>query len=442
MTKPAQPAGWATRLPFFYGWIVVAVAFVTMAFGVNARTAFSLLFPPILDEFGWQRGTIAATFSVGFMVSTGLTPLIGILMDRYGPRLTIPLGALLVSSGLMTATLASQPWHFYVTLGALVVGGSVFISYIGHTLFLPNWFERRRGLALGLAFAGVGVGSMTLLPWMQQTIQSAGWRQSCWIVAIVLLLVVVPLNLAFQRRRPQDLRLQPDGAVAGSEEGGSGAPTQADGIVDRAWVETEWTLPRAMRTARFWWLMLSFSAGLYAWYAVQVHQTRYLIDIGITAKAAAYALGLVGLCGIAGQIAIGHLSDRVGREWAWTFGSLGFVATYACLLLLREWPQHWLMYIMVGAQGFLGYGLASVFGAVPAELFAGKRYGLIFGVIASAAGIGAALGPWAMGLMFDHWGRYDQSFVVAIAVCGISILGMWLAGPRQVRLVAGRREKV
>jgi MFS family permease len=94
---------------------------------------------------------------------------------------------------------------------------------------------------------------------------------------------------------------------------------------------------------------------------------------------------------------------------------------------------------MVGSQGFLGYGAASVFGAVPAELFAGKRYGLIFGVIASAAGAGAALGPWTMGLMFDHWGRYDQAFVVAIAVSGLSVLGMWLAGPRHVRLVAGRR---
>ncbi|MEE1545200.1 MAG: MFS transporter, partial [Alphaproteobacteria bacterium] len=342
------------------------MAFVTMAFGVNARTAFSLLFPPILDEFGWQRSTIAATFSIGFMVSTGLTPLIGILMDRFGPRLTIPLGAALVGLGLMSATMASQPWHFFVTLGALVVGGSVFMSYIGHTLFLPNWFERRRGLALGLAFAGVGVGSMTLLPWMQRIIESDGWRQSCWTVAILLLVVVLPLNLFFQRRRPEDLGLLPDGASAGPGDDAGGAPAAPDGIVDRAWVETEWTLPRAMRTARFWWLMLSFSAGLYAWYAVQVHQTRYLIDIGFSDKVAAYALGLVGLCGIAGQIAIGHLSDRVGREWAWSFACLGFVATYVCLLLLHEWPQHWLMYVMVGVQGFLGYGAASVFGAVPA----------------------------------------------------------------------------
>ena len=140
--------------PFFYGWIVIAVAFVTMGIGVNARTSFSLLFPPILDEFGWSRGTVAATFSVGFIVSTVLTPFIGAMMDKVGPRVVLPLGGLLASMGLIFSTFAYEPGHFFITLGALVVGGSVFMSYFGHTLFIPNWFDRRRGLAMGLAFAG------------------------------------------------------------------------------------------------------------------------------------------------------------------------------------------------------------------------------------------------------------------------------------------------
>ena len=131
-----------------------------------------------------------------------------------------------------------------------------------------------------------------------------------------------------------------------------------------------------MRTGKFWWLMLAFTTALYAWYAVQVHQTRYLIDVGISAEAAAIALGLVGVASIGGQIVIGHFSDRVGREWAWTVSLLGFVATYGCLLLLRAiFPSQPLMYAMVFVQGFLGYGMSTVFGAVPAELFAGKRYG-------------------------------------------------------------------
>ena len=196
-SRPAPKAHFGSRLPFFYGWVVVGIAFITMAISVNARTSFSLLFPPILDEFGWARGTIAATFSIGFVVSTVMTPFIGALMDRFGPRIVLPLGGVLTSVGLVTSIYSTEPWHFYITLGVLVVGGSVFMSYIGHTLFVPNWFDRKRGLAVGLAFSGVGVGSILIFPWMQHAIQTEGWRFSAVVIAIVILVIIVPLNAIF-----------------------------------------------------------------------------------------------------------------------------------------------------------------------------------------------------------------------------------------------------
>src|SRR5712691_3746006 len=144
-----SPRRWAggsmpRRLPVFYGWVIVAVAFVTMGLGVNARTAFSLLFPPILDEFGWERGTTAGAFSFGFIAAIAYAPAIGMLMDRFGPRLVIPLGAVLVSAGMILATFISQPWHLDLTMGVMVGGGTIFLSYMGHSLFLPYWFTRRR----------------------------------------------------------------------------------------------------------------------------------------------------------------------------------------------------------------------------------------------------------------------------------------------------------
>tara|TARA_A100001015_G_scaffold321428_1_gene452124 strand:- start:7114 stop:7632 length:519 start_codon:yes stop_codon:yes gene_type:complete len=157
-------------VPFYYGWIVVVVAFLTMAIAVNARTSFSLLFPPILSEFEWSRGVTAGVFSIGFVVSTLLTPCIGMLMDKFGPRVVIPIGAILTSTGLICSTISSEPWHFYFTLGVLLIGGSVFMSYFGHTLFLPNWFDRKRGFAMGLAFAGAGLGAILLLPVIQNII--------------------------------------------------------------------------------------------------------------------------------------------------------------------------------------------------------------------------------------------------------------------------------
>src|SRR6185369_4101811 len=113
------------RLPFFYGWLIVAVTFVTMAIGVNARTSFSLFFPPIITEFGWERGVTAGAFSFGFLVSAVASPLIGRMMDRFGPRAVMELGVALMGGGLLLAPLTSQLWHLSLTIGVMVGAGSV-----------------------------------------------------------------------------------------------------------------------------------------------------------------------------------------------------------------------------------------------------------------------------------------------------------------------------
>jgi MFS family permease len=422
------------RLPFFYGWVVVGVAFVTMGVGVNARTAFSLLFPPILDEFGWERGVTAGAFSFGFLVSAVLSPLLGRLMDRRGPRVVMELGVGMMALGLGLATLAREPWHLYATLGVLVGGGSVCLGYTGHALFLPNWFVRRRGLAISLAYSGVGAGSIVLLPWLGGFIAEAGWRAACFALGVLVLALLAPLNLLL-RQRPADLGLEPDGDRAA---GDPRAARRTANVVDPAWVAVEWTLGRAVRTARFWWITVGYFAGLYAWYAVQVHQTRYLIDVGFGPDEAAWALGLVSLAGIPGQIGLGHLSDRVGREWVWTVGSLGFAVCYAALLLLRAAPTPGLLSLMVVAQGMLGYGLTSVLGAIPAEIFEGPHYGTIFGTLMLSAIAGGAAGPWVTGALFDLTGSYALAFWLAIALCVLSAAAIWRAAPRTVRAVAGR----
>ena len=421
------------RLPFFYGWVVVAVAFVTMAFGVNARTAFSLFFPPLLDEFGWDRGVTAGAFSFGFVVSAVLSPLLGQLMDRRGPRVVLELGVIFVGVGLMLATLVRSPWQLYATLGVLVGGGSVCTSYTGQSLYLPNWFVRRRGLATSIAFSGVGIGSIVLLPWLQTLIARAGWRAACWWLGVVVLVLLIPLNLLV-RRRPEDLGLEPDGDRP--TDGAVGA--RANNVVDPAWAAIDWTLGRAMRTARFWWMALGFFCGLYSWYAVQVHQTKYLVEIGFTPTHAAWALGWVSLIAIPGQIVLGHVSDRIGREWVWTVGSAGFVLCYLALIVLRDAPTPALMYFMVASQGMLGYGLTSVIGSIALEIFQGRHYGTIFGMLMLASIGGGAAGPWVTGALYDAVGSYTIAFWICIALSTVSAIAIWLAAPRQVRAVAGR----
>ena len=424
------------RLPFFYGWIIVVVTFVTMAIGVNARTAFSLFFPPIIDEFGWERGLTAGAFSFGFLVSGAVSPLIGRLMDRAGPRAVMELGVVLMGGGMLLAPLTSEPWHLYLTIGVMVGAGSVCLGYSGQSLFLPNWFNRRRGLAMGLAFAGVGIGSMTLLPWVQHMIEQSGWRTACTAMGILILVVLAPINLLL-RKRPEDIGLQPDGDAAPSA-----SVKTVSYVVDNDWASIDWTLSRAVRTARFWWLATGYFGGLYIWYAVQVHQTKYLLDIGFSPGVAVWALGAVSLLGIPGQIVLGHVSDRVGREWVWAASCLGFAICFAALIALAKFPTLLLVYVMVLAQGALGYGLTSILGAVVLEIFQGKHFGSIFGTIMLAALAGGAAGPWATGLLHDLSGSYTLAFAIGIGVSGLSAVAIWLASPGKVRAVAGQLHRV
>ena len=171
---------------------------------------------------------------------------------------------------------------------------------------------------------------------------------------------------------------------------------------------------------------------------MQVHQTKYLLDIGFSPKVAVWSLGAGSLLGIPGQIFLGHLSDRIGREWIWTISCAGFAICFAALIALSRFHSLALIYVMVFTQGALGYGLTSIMGAVVVEIFQGKHYGSIFGTIMVAALVGGAAGPFVTGVLHDVTGSYTLAFAIGIAVSGLSALAIWLASPRKVRAVAGR----
>ena len=426
-------ARFAARLPFFFGWVIIAAAFVTVALGVTARTAFSLMFPPIVDEFGWDRGLAAGAFSFGFLVSAVISPVVGRTMDKRGPRFVIEIGVVLTAAGLMGATMIQSPWQLYATLGLLVGAGANCMSFSVQSQYLPNWFVRRRALATGVAFSGVGVGAILILPWLQTIILTEGWRSACWALGLMTLIVLLPLNLIVTKR-PQDLGLQPDGA----REAGAAAQRRAASVVDPVWTSIEWTVAKAVRTARFWWLVIAFFSAGYAWYAVQVHQTKYLVEIGFSPMQAAWSLGFVAMVAIPGQILLGGLSDRIGREIVWTIASLGFVICYAALLALAAGPSQPLLYVMVLSQGVLGYAFTSLMGGVVNEIFDGPHFGSIFSLIMVSLLAGGAAGPFVTGVLHDIEGTYTMAFAVALGFSALGAVAVWLASPGKVRRVAGR----
>ena len=242
-------------------------------------------------------------------------------MDRVGPRAVIELGV--GADGARACCWRRsrrEPWHLYATLGRAggrrqrvpgLFGPVAVPAQLVRAPARPRHRHRlrRRRRRLDRAAAVACRLSSRAPAGARPAGRWAFWCWSCW-----------RRSTCCCASRPQDMGLQPDGDAAPSAT----AARPPSNVVDTAWAAVDWTLGRAMRTARFWWIAFGYFCGLYAWYAVQVHQTKYLIEIGFSPSVAAWALGLVSLAGIPGQIALGHVSDRIGREWVWTAGCLGF----------------------------------------------------------------------------------------------------------------------
>ncbi len=421
--------------PFYYGWIIVATSFITLGVAFGVWYSFSVFYIAIINDFAWSRATTAGIFSL-FTISHYLCAfLAGWLIDRFGPRLVIPAGAIWLSASLTLLAKAQSIFDFYLIYGILAAIGVSLIGFVPHATFLPRWFVKRRGLALGLAMAGVGVGMLTVPPAMQHLISDHNWRYAYQVLAIIVLFII-PINLFFQRRDPQQLGLRPDGTkVIPSDNSDTDKTKQSESpiIIDQKWATTEWTSRKALKTRRFLYLAAGFFLGPFAIQGVLLHAVAGLVDGGMTIRMAALTFGFLGICGSVGKITLGFFGDRWNRETANTIGmaaaTLGVLALAGMQLLPKLLP-----YLFAAGFGF-GYGAAApLFPSIAADIFQGRHFGRIFGLLSLNLGFGGAAGAWFSGLIFDHTGSYLAAFIFDIIALWLSCLCFWLAAPRQVRL--------
>jgi len=263
------------------------------------------------------------------------------------------------------------------------------------------------------------------------------------VLAAITFAIIVPLVIFLIRRTPQEKGLLPDGAVDNLEKEGASTVREDRSdllIVNREWVTTEWTLTKALRTSRFWlmfFMLLCLSMGLNL---VLAHQPIYCEDIGFSATFAASIFGLAGVTLIIGNLC-GFMSDRIGREAAYTLGAIGTIIAVVALTLASV-SQPWLLYLYAIFFGIFFGIVTPVSVSSIADLFAGKHFGAINGFCLLGFGIGGAIGPWLGGYIFDVMNSYTLAFVIAIVTFGLSCISLWLAAPRRVRLVAGKAPKV
>jgi len=416
---------------FFYGWVVVAVAFVTLGIAFGIWYSFSVFFMAVIEEFGWSRAAASGIFSV-FIISHALTGLLaGHLLDRFGPRIVIPFGAGILAVCLVLTSRTGTMWQFYVTYGVFAGASMSLLSFSSHSAFIPNWFERKRGLALGIAMSGIGFGLLFMIPPVGKAITAYGWRATYLYLAGTVLFLVVPLNVIFSRHRPQDLNLLPDGDDAKAKRKRP-LTGMAIKVIDQDWVRERWTLRKALNTKRFWFLMSAFFFASFVYQGTLLHAISSMVDAGLPRDVAAHYFGILGLAGSGGKIFFGYLSDLFGRERINTLGNI--VTAMGILCLMNICSAQGAMPLLFALFFGLGYGCAApMFPSVSADIFLGNSFGLIFAMICMGAGVGGAMGPFVSGLLRDIFGSYSIPFGLSLVSLVFSCLFIWFAGPRKVR---------
>src|SRR4030042_1324424 len=196
---------------FYYGWIIVILGLISMSFWVGVRSSFSVFYVALLEEFHWSRGESAGVQSMAMLTYTFIAPVVGGLIDRLGPRRVIVPGIILLVAGLVLCSTMKTLFQFYLFYGVLVAAGSTCIAIVAYSAILAHWFERKRGLASGIAVSGMGLGTFLLVPLSQSLISSYGWRPTFVILGGLVMLIALPLNLMFLKHKPEELGLRVDG---------------------------------------------------------------------------------------------------------------------------------------------------------------------------------------------------------------------------------------
>jgi MFS family permease len=363
----------------YAGWRVTGGTLVALAFGYSAYISyyFGVFLPPLAREFGWSRGALALAVSLGNLTTMLAAPALGWAADRFGARrliltsittFALAVGALGAMPGSLTAFYVL---HIVVALAAL---GTLPLTY---TAILVRWFDRRRGLALGIALAGVGLGGAVAAPLLAQIVAGYGWRSGYFALSIAMLAVALPIALLLIRDAP--------GSALRASSSESADATNLWGN-------------HVFRTLLFVFVALGVMT-----LGVSVHLVALLTDAGLAPSVAASGASILGLSLIAGRIVAGPLLDRVHAP----FVAAAFVALATCgLVLLASGSQGATLYLAIALIG-LGIGAEFDFMSFLISRYLGPTvYGRAYGLTYAAFQLGCAIGPVLLGTIFDSRGDY------------------------------------
>lgn len=397
----------------FYGYWIVAATFLCLFITSGCGYfAFSLFVKPLQGDLGWGRGDITIAWTVYLLISGITAPFVGRLISRYPARWIITTGAVIIGLGFSWVSLVSQLWTFYLGYAIIGVGMST-IGHVPSSTIVSNWFQKRRGTAVGIMSAGIGAGGFALSPLIGGfLIPHFGWRTAYCAIAALPIVLVIPLAISVIKSRPADKGLYPDGAPAPAAAGPTtDQPSDTKGL----------TLTAALATAAFWLIAISFLVGNFSQAGVLQTQVPHLADIGFPVALAAGALGAVGFGSTIGKFVFGWLCDQIPPKYAWAIGLTLQAGSMVILMSVKPTtpqPVIWLYTILIGLSAGAWLPTLSL---LVSTSFGLRAYGTIFGAASFFQSIGVATGPLMMGYMFDTMGDYRLAYIIVLALHAIAL---------------------
>ena len=388
-------------------WFIAALAFIVLGFSRGIHSSFGVFNVALLDSFGWSRGATAGIFAVVLTVDAALSPVVGFLLDRFGVRKVAAAGCLALIVGLFLSGQVTALWQLYLCFGLVLAAGFTFTGMVPHVFLISEWFSSNRASAIGVVYAGTGLGIMLLSPLSEWLISHYGWARTFEAYAAVVLLALLPMVWFFYQHGPHGAR--------------RARPREA-GAEDK-----QWTAKLALKSLQFWLLFIARVGAACGTTVIVTHQVAHVVDVGYTRLVAASVFGFAGITSSFGRVVFGFIADLLSKQAAYTLNILMTLVGIGALMVLRDPSQTWLLYVYVIFFG-IGFGSrAVIFSALTADIFSGKGFGSILGYSTVAVGVGGALGSYLGGALHDWTGSYLLSFGLSTLLLGVSDISIWLA---------------
>ncbi|MFC1593239.1 MFS transporter, partial [Candidatus Omnitrophota bacterium] len=398
----------------FYSWVVVIIVLIIGIINIGIYLSFGVFFKSIEAEFVLTRAVTSGVFSIFALLCCVTAILGGWALDKYGPRRIGSIMGFFTGLSLLLTSQTTSHWQLFLSYSLLLSIGTG-ATYVVLMATVSRWFIKKRGLALGIATSGGGLGLIAMAPFATYLISSLGWRMAYIVLGVIAWLTVIPLSRLL-RKYPSEIGTLPDG-IRGIPAG--------TGILDKERIGQSkvppigFSLGQALRNRNYWFLAIAWLLYGLCVLLVLTHIVPHATDLGIPLMEAAGVLSLTGCSNVLGRVIMGMLSDRIGRKVSAIICATFMAGAMIWLIWLCDL---WMFYLFAVVFGFTYGGLDACIVALVGDIFGMRRIGVIMGTLSVTFQTGAAIGPFIGGLVFDVTNSYYFAFIIGATAMLLLIL--------------------